>query len=99
MMRFSGPERQKNWALEKSCLPVWIGMEPALGYDLPITKKLSEELDIPIIASGGVGNPQHIYEVLSEGKADAALAASIFHFNEYTIKGSKRVPQREENSC
>ncbi|MGB9929821.1 MAG: imidazole glycerol phosphate synthase subunit HisF, partial [Methanosarcina sp.] len=55
------------------------------GYDLPITKKLSEELDIPIIASGGVGNPEHIYEGFSSGKADAALAASIFHFNEYSI--------------
>jgi cyclase len=59
------------------------------GYDLPITKKLSEDLDIPIIASGGVGNPQHIYEGFSEGKADAALAASIFHFNEYSIREVK----------
>jgi cyclase len=59
------------------------------GYDLPITKKLSEELDIPIIASGGVGNPQHIYEGFSEGKADAALAASIFHFSEYSIREVK----------
>jgi cyclase len=59
------------------------------GYDIPITKKLSEELDIPIIASGGVGNPQHIYEGFSEGKADAALAASIFHFSKYSIKEVK----------
>ena len=55
------------------------------GYDLPITRKLSEELDIPIIASGGVGSPRHIYEGFTEGKADAALAASIFHFREHTI--------------
>jgi cyclase len=59
------------------------------GYDLPITKKLSEELDVPIIASGGVGKPQHIYEGFSEGKADAALAASIFHFSEYSIREVK----------
>lgn len=55
------------------------------GYDIPITRKLSEELDVPIIASGGVGNPEHIYEGFSAGKADAALAASIFHFREYSI--------------
>jgi cyclase len=59
------------------------------GYDLPITRKLSEELDVPIIASGGVGNLQHIYEGFSIGKADAALAASIFHFREYSIKEVK----------
>lgn len=64
------------------------------GYDLPITRRLSEELDIPIIASGGVGNPQHIYEGFSEGKADAALAASIFHFKEYSIKDVKEYLQK-----
>ncbi len=70
------------------------------GYDIPITRKLSEELDIPIIASGGVGSPQHIYEGFAEGKADAALAASIFHFREHSIgevKGylkEKNVPVR-----
>jgi cyclase len=66
------------------------------GYDLPITKKLSEELDIPIIASGGVGNPQHIYEGFSIGKADAALAASIFHFREYSIKEVKEYLREKE---
>ncbi len=59
------------------------------GYDLPITRTLSETLDIPIIASGGAGNLEHIYEAFSEGKADAALAASIFHFGEYTIGEAK----------
>lgn len=66
------------------------------GYDLPITKKLSEELDVPIIASGGVGNPQHIYEGFSIGKADAALAASIFHFSEYSIKEVKEYLRERE---
>ncbi|MDO9098544.1 MAG: imidazole glycerol phosphate synthase subunit HisF, partial [Candidatus Methanoperedens sp.] len=59
------------------------------GYDLPITRILSETLDIPIIASGGAGNIEHMYEAFTKGKADAALAASIFHFGEYTIGEAK----------
>jgi imidazole glycerol-phosphate synthase subunit HisF len=55
------------------------------GYDIPLTRTISEMLDIPVIASGGVGNPEHIYEAFQYGKADAALAASIFHFNEYPV--------------
>lgn len=59
------------------------------GYDIPITRMLSETLDIPIIASGGAGNIEHMYEAFTEGKADAALAASIFHFGEYMISDAK----------
>ncbi len=59
------------------------------GYDLPITRTLSETLDIPIIASGGAGNIEHMYDSFTRGKADAALAASIFHFGEYTIGEAK----------
>jgi cyclase len=59
------------------------------GYDLPITRTLSETLDIPIIASGGAGNIEHMYNAFTKGKADAALAASIFHFGEYTIGEAK----------
>ncbi len=59
------------------------------GYDLPITRTLSEMLDIPIIASGGAGNIEHMYDAFTRGKADAALAASIFHFGEYTIGEAK----------
>jgi len=66
------------------------------GFDIPITCKLSEELDITVIASGGVGNPQHIYEGFIKGKADAALAASIFHFGEYTVQDVKEY-LRERN--
>lgn len=55
------------------------------GYDIPLTRIMSEMLDIPIIASGGGGNPEHIYEAFKKGKADAALAASIFHYNEYPV--------------
>ena len=55
------------------------------GYDIPLTRTMSEMLDIPIIASGGGGNPEHIFEAFVKGKADAALAASIFHYNEYPV--------------
>lgn len=55
------------------------------GYDLELTRTFSERLDVPIIASGGAGNPNHIIDVFKIGKADAALAASIFHYNEYPI--------------
>jgi len=60
------------------------------GYDLELTRAFSEGLDVPIIASGGAGNPQHIVEVFKLGKADAALAASIFHFNEFPIEVVKK---------
>lgn len=59
------------------------------GYDIEITKAVSEAVHIPVVASGGAGNPQHLYEALTAGGASAALAASIFHFNEYTIDETK----------
>ena len=55
------------------------------GYDIPITKRISEEVNIPVIASGGVGKLEHFYEGFVHGKADACLAASVFHFREITI--------------
>ena len=55
------------------------------GYDLEMTAAVSEAVKIPVVASGGAGSPQHILDVLSQGRADAALAASIFHFNTYTV--------------
>ncbi|MBD3213666.1 MAG: imidazole glycerol phosphate synthase subunit HisF [Candidatus Lokiarchaeota archaeon] len=61
------------------------------GYDLELTKIFSESLEIPIIASGGAGKPQHIAEAFIQGKADAALAASIFHYDEYSIEKVKKV--------
>ncbi|MCD6507613.1 imidazole glycerol phosphate synthase subunit HisF [Candidatus Poribacteria bacterium] len=60
------------------------------GYDIPLTRAVSEAVKIPVIASGGAGNPDHIYRALTEGKADAALAASIFHYREYTVVEVKR---------
>ena len=61
-----------------------------VGYDLELTRKVSESVNIPVIASGGCGNLEHIYEAFSIGKASAALAASIYHFREYTIEETKR---------
>jgi len=60
------------------------------GYELPITRLLSEQLSIPIIASGGAGKSEHLAEVLSDGKADAALIASMVHSGAYTIGSIKR---------
>jgi cyclase len=60
------------------------------GYDISLTKAVSEAVHIPVIASGGVGNLEHLYEGLILGKADAVLAASIFHFREYTIREAKQ---------
>lgn len=59
------------------------------GYELTITSLLSRDLGIPVIASGGAGNPDHIYEVLTSGNADAALIASMVHFDTYTIGAIK----------
>ncbi len=59
------------------------------GYDVELTRRVSEAVNIPVIASGGAGNLQHLYDVISEGKADAVLAASIFHYGEYTISEAK----------
>ena len=55
------------------------------GYDIEITRRISESVGVPIVASGGAGNLDHMVDVLKEGKADAVLAASIFHFGEYTV--------------
>lgn len=61
------------------------------GYDLEITRAVSEAVSIPVVASGGAGKPEHLADAIIEGKADAALAASIFHFGEYTIEETKRI--------
>lgn len=59
------------------------------GYDLALTRAVSEAVSIPVIASGGAGNLDHMVDVLTEGRADAVLAASIFHFGEYTVGSVK----------
>jgi cyclase len=60
------------------------------GYDIPLTKTMSEATNLPVIASGGAGNLEHLYEVLTAGEADAALAASIFHRAQYSIGEAKK---------
>lgn len=60
-----------------------------MGYDIHLTRRISQGVNIPVIASGGAGTLEHLYEALSEGKADAVLAASIFHYKEYTIHQAK----------
>jgi cyclase len=59
------------------------------GFDLALTRAISDAVDVPVIASGGVGNLQHLCDGVTEGKADAVLAASIFHFGEYTVGEAK----------
>ena len=60
------------------------------GFDLALTREISEAVSVPVIASGGVGNLDHLAAGVIEGKADAVLAASIFHFAEYSIEQAKK---------
>jgi cyclase len=60
------------------------------GFDLKLTRAISDAVDVPVIASGGVGNLDHLAQGVLEGHADAVLAASIFHFGEYTVEQAKR---------
>ena len=64
-----------------------------LGFDLELTRTISEAVSVPVIASGGVGNLDHLVAGILQGKADAVLAASIFHFGEYRIEQAKRYMQ------
>ena len=59
------------------------------GFDLALTRAVSDSVDVPVIASGGVGNLDHLVEGITEGHADAVLAASIFHFGEYSVRQAK----------
>jgi imidazole glycerol-phosphate synthase subunit HisF len=59
------------------------------GYDIELTRTISENVSVPVIASGGAGNLEHLYRGLVKGKADAVLAASIFHFREFTVREAK----------
>jgi cyclase len=61
------------------------------GYDLEITRAVTDAVSIPVVASGGAGCPEHLADAIAIGGADAALAASIFHYGEYTIEETKRV--------
>ena len=61
------------------------------GYDLPVTAAVSEAVSIPVVASGGAGSPAHLVDAIQKGKADAVLAASIFHFGQFTISETKQI--------
>jgi cyclase len=62
-----------------------------IGFDLALTRAVAEAVDVPVIASGGVGNLEHLASGVIEGRADAVLAASIFHYGEYTVRQAKEV--------
>jgi cyclase len=66
------------------------------GYDLALTSAVSGSVSIPVIASGGAGKPEHFYEAFTKGRADAVLAASLFHFGEITIPELKQYLSRRE---
>ena len=68
-------------------------MEQKDGYDVELTRTVSENVSIPVIASGGAGTKEHFYDALTEGKADAVLAASLFHFKELEIVELKKYLQ------
>jgi cyclase len=65
------------------------------GYELTLTRMISEAVSIPVIASGGAGRPEHLADVLTEGRADAALIASMIHYGTYTIKGIKEFLEQQ----
>jgi cyclase len=64
------------------------------GYEVKLTRRIAEAVSVPVIASGGGGRPEHLYEVLTEGRADAALVASMLHYGEYTIREIKEYLHR-----
>ena len=68
------------------------------GYDIELTRTISENVSIPVIASGGAGELSHFYDALTEGRADAALAASLFHFNELSVEQVKKYLRQREVS-
>lgn len=83
-------ERMENYGAGEILLTSMDRDGTKTGYDIELTRTVSASVGIPVIASGGVGTLEHIYEGLTQGNASAALAASIFHFREYTIAECKR---------
>ena len=70
------------------------------GYDIELTRLIADNVSVPVIASGGAGTKEHFYEALTEGKADAALAASLFHYKELEIMDLKNyLADKGEDSC
>ncbi|MBI2183268.1 MAG: imidazole glycerol phosphate synthase subunit HisF [Deltaproteobacteria bacterium] len=87
-------ERMENYGAGEILLTSMDRDGTKAGYDLELTRAIADRVGIPVIASGGVGTLEHIYEGLTQGNASAALAASIFHFREYTIAECKSYLQQ-----
>jgi cyclase len=82
--------KKVEWLGAGEILPTSMDADGTLnGYDIPMTKAIAEAVSIPVIASGGAGNLDHLYEAITEGKADAVLVASVFHFGKHTIAEAK----------
>jgi cyclase len=82
--------KKVEWLGAGEILPTSMDADGTLsGYDIPMTKAIAEAVGIPVIASGGAGNLDHLYEAITEGKADAVLVASVFHFGKHTIAEAK----------
>ena len=73
----------------KSCSPRWTATAPESGFDIALTRAVADAVPVPVIASGGVGNLDHLVAGIRDGHATAVLAASIFHFGEYTVRQAK----------
>ena len=84
---FTGTAGESTWGSTRSS-GLFDGTKA--GYDLELTRTIAENVSVPVIASGGAGNMEHFYEALTEGKADAALAASLFHYRELEIRDVKQ---------
>lgn len=69
------------------------------GYDLELTRTIAENVSIPVIASGGAGTKEHFYDALTEGKADAVLAASLFHYKELEISDPEEISAGTRRIC
>ena len=87
-MLWNGQKKQKPWEQERFFSSM-DGDGTKAGYDLKLTRAIADAVSIPVIASGGAGSLEHFYDALTEGGADAALAASLFHYKELEIREVK----------
>ena len=85
-----GARRWPRAARARSCSPAWTATAPRAASTSTLTRAVSEAVPVPVIASGGVGTLEHLAQGIEEGRADAVLAASVFHFGEITIPEAKR---------
>jgi len=88
-MRWSGPKEAESLGAGEICLNSIDADGTQEGYEMTLTSLISENVGIPVIASGGAGNIDHIYDVLTRGKADAALVASVVHYGTHSIRQIK----------